>query len=79
MVDTGMGISATFVPDLFAEFEQESEGHEQTHEGSGLGLSVTKQLVGLMGGTIAVVSQKGGGSALSVRLPLAVEEPCTAP
>ena len=69
--DTGPGISAAFLPSLFDEFKQESEGHQRTHEGNGLGLAITRRLVGMMDGEIAVESEPGVGSTFTVRLPLA--------
>ncbi len=67
--DTGVGIDAAFLPRLFDEFEQESTGIERSHEGSGLGLTITRQLVERMHGTIDVESVKGIGSVFTVRLP----------
>ena len=67
--DTGIGIEEAFLPDLFSEFRQESEGNNRRHEGSGLGLAITHRLVGLMGGRISVESRKGEGSRFTVILP----------
>ncbi len=72
--DTGIGIDPDFVPDLFEPFHQESSGTTRTHEGTGLGLSVTKQLIELMHGTIDVESTKGVGTCFTVRLPRHPEE-----
>ena len=69
VVDTGIGIAEEFLPDLFTEFRQESEGDARSHEGTGLGLAITERLVGLMGGTISVESQWGAGTAFTVTLP----------
>lgn len=69
VADTGLGISASFLPNLFEEFKQESEGLARQHEGSGLGLAITKRLVEGMGGTIQVESKKGAGSTFTVRFP----------
>ena len=66
--DTGVGISGTFLPHLFEEFQQESTGIARSHEGSGLGLAITKRLVELMGGSIKVTSEKGVGSVFTVTL-----------
>ena len=73
VADTGVGIAPVFLPHLFTEFKQESEGDSRTHEGNGLGLAITRRLVGLMGGEIAVESELGAGSAFAVRLPRAEE------
>lgn len=72
VTDTGVGIGADFVPHLFDEFRQESEGLDRRYEGNGLGLAIAGQLVERMGGTIAVESEVGVGSVFSVRLPAAV-------
>ena len=67
--DTGIGISPAFVPRLFEAFKQESTGRGRTYEGAGLGLTITRRLVELMGGEIRVVSQKGSGSIFTVSFP----------
>ena len=69
--DTGVGISDAFLPHIFDEFAQESTGLERTHQGSGLGLSVSKRLIELIGGTIEVESQKEQGSVFTVAFPRA--------
>ncbi len=68
--DTGIGMSAEFMDDLFEPFKQESSGLDRSHEGSGLGLSISKGLVGLMGGSITVKSRRGEGSRFTVSFPL---------
>ncbi len=73
VVDTGIGMSQDFIPQLFAEFKQESAGLSRTHEGSGLGLAITKKLVDLMDASIEVRSEKGAGTSFTVTLPLAAE------
>jgi len=75
VTDTGIGIDAEFLPDLFSEFRQESEGHARSHEGSGLGLAITERLVRLMEGTIEVASEKGVSTTFTVTLPHIVPEP----
>jgi PAS domain S-box-containing protein len=69
--DTGGGIKADYLQELFTEFTQESEGMERSHQGMGLGLAVTKRLVEHMDGSIAVDSTKGEGTEFRVRLPRA--------
>lgn len=68
--DTGVGIAADFVPNLFDEFRQEQMDANREHEGSGLGLAITKKLVDRMGGFIDVASEKGQGSTFTVQFPL---------
>jgi len=70
VTDTGIGISDEFLDQIFDEFRQESEGLTRAHDGSGLGLTITKRLVELMGGAIEAESTKGEGSTFTVRLPL---------
>ncbi len=67
--DTGAGISEDFMPSVFSEFRQETDSLAPDANGSGLGLAITKRLVALLGGTIAVESEKGRGSVFTVRLP----------
>src|SRR5690606_18069730 len=67
--DTGIGMSDAFLPHLFQEFKQESEGLGRRHEGAGRGLAITKRLVEQLGGSIVVESVKGQGSTFTVRLP----------
>ena len=64
--DTGVGIDATFLPHLFEEFKQESTGIGRSHEGSGLGLTITRRLIELMRGTLEVESKKGEGSTFII-------------
>jgi len=65
--DTGVGIDADFLPHLFESFAREDDTSGK--EGSGLGLSITKRLTELMGGTIDVESKKGVGTTFTVRFP----------
>lgn len=69
VVDTGIGIEADFLPNLFEEFKQESDGLARKYEGSGLGLSITKRLVKIMHGHITVESTKGEGSRFVISFP----------
>lgn len=69
--DTGIGIRSEFLPHVFEEFSQESTGLERTHQGSGLGLAVSRRLAEAMGGRIDVESEKGKGSTFRLSLPRA--------
>jgi signal transduction histidine kinase len=79
VADTGVGIDEAFLPNLFDAFKQESTGDAREFEGSGLGMSITKQLVDMMGGTIAVDSVKGEGTTVTVTIPSGAEATERAP
>lgn len=67
--DSGIGISPEFLPKIFNSFEQESSGMTRSYEGSGLGLSISKKYIELLGGDIYVTSEKGIGSRFEIILP----------
>ncbi|MEX0747548.1 MAG: PAS domain S-box protein [Rhodothermales bacterium] len=73
--DTGVGIDSKFLPHLFDEFKQESDGLTRSYEGSGLGLSITRRLVHLVNGEINVESAKGKGSRFAVTIPRYIDLP----
>jgi len=68
--DTGIGISPDFADKIYEAFEQESTGPGRSYEGSGLGLTVVKRLVTLMGGDVHMESTPGEGTTFTVVLPL---------
>lgn len=69
--DTGVGISEAFLPFVFDEFKQESDGLDRAFEGSGLGLTLAQRQAALMNGSIRVESEKGRGSRFILTLPAA--------
>ena len=71
--DTGIGIPADRIEKLFDRFYQVDGSHTREHEGSGIGLSLTKELVELHKGKISVASEPGKGSTFTVSLPLGKE------
>lgn len=66
VIDTGIGISADHYNMIFEEFRQVSEGLNRSYEGTGLGLSVCKKMIELMGGKILVESKLGQGTTFMV-------------
>lgn len=68
--DSGIGIKKENYNLIFDDFRQVSEGISRNYEGTGLGLTITKKTVELMGGTISVESTLGEGSTFTVKFPL---------
>jgi len=66
--DTGIGISREFQKRLFEPFTQEGRDDSSERRGSGLGLSIVKKFVDLMGGTISVNSEVGQGTTFIVKM-----------
>ena len=67
--DTGTGIPAEQLPRVFERFHRVEGARSRSHEGTGIGLSLVQELVKLHGGSIAVESTPGKGSAFTVILP----------
>lgn len=68
--DTGIGIAASDLPKLGDPFFQAKSSYDRTHEGTGLGLSVVRGLVGLHGGKLTIESAPGTGTRVALRLPV---------
>ena len=71
VADTGMGILPADMPQLFDEFHRGANVKEAGIPGTGLGLTIVKDLVDRYGGRVAIQSQPGAGSTFTVTLPLA--------
>ncbi|MBX2822283.1 MAG: tetratricopeptide repeat protein [Rhodothermaceae bacterium] len=69
VVDTGAGIEEEHLNHLFDRFYQADNSSTRTHEGTGIGLALVKELVGLHGGAIEVESSPRSGSTFLVHLP----------
>jgi signal transduction histidine kinase len=72
--DTGIGIPAAELDEIWKEFYQVSSGLSRTSGGSGLGLAIVRKLIELLGGDIEVESVEGQGSTFTVYVPLAPSE-----
>jgi signal transduction histidine kinase len=66
VADTGVGIAAAELPRLFERFHRVKGAKSRTHEGTGIGLALVKELVSLHGGTVRVESEEGEGSTFAV-------------
>ena len=71
--DTGTGISAAELPNLFERFRRIEGARGRSHEGSGIGLALVQELVKLHGGWVEVASELQRGSTFTVILPLGSE------
>ncbi|MEU8198440.1 SpoIIE family protein phosphatase [Microbispora amethystogenes] len=69
VTDTGIGVPADEVPRLFERFHRIENARSRSNEGSGIGLALVQELVGLHGGTIAAESAEGEGTRFTIRLP----------
>jgi len=70
VTDTGIGIAAEHLPNLFADFVQLDVRMQKRLRGTGLGLSLARKFAELLGGRVAVESELGKGSRFSVTLPV---------
>ncbi|MGM1058496.1 SpoIIE family protein phosphatase [Saccharothrix sp. Mg75] len=69
VADTGVGVPEAEVPRLFERFHRVGNTRARSHEGSGIGLALVRELVGLHGGVVTATSTEGRGTAFTVRLP----------
>ena len=75
--DTGIGISEEDIARLAQPFEQIDSQHSRQHEGTGLGLALSKSLVELHGGNFTIRSVVGEGTTVTFTLPLSVQQKVT--
>lgn len=73
--DTGIGISESFRDEMFSVFTQEDETYTRKYGGSGLGLSISKNLVNLMHGDLWYEPNDGGGSIFNFAVELELQHP----
>ena len=70
--DNGIGMSPEFIKKIFDPFERERTSTVSRVQGTGLGMSISKSLVEMMGGTIEVQSEQGKGTESMIRIPMRV-------
>lgn len=68
--DTGCGMSAGFIERIFMPFERDGASRAGAEEGTGLGMTIAKNLIDLLGGTVKVTSELRKGSEFDITLPL---------
>lgn len=72
--DTGCGMSPAFVERIFMPFERDAASRARTEEGTGLGMTIAKNLIDLLGGTVKVTSELRKGSEFDITLPLKLDK-----
>jgi DNA-binding response OmpR family regulator/two-component sensor histidine kinase len=75
VLDRGGGVPEAFRSRLFQSFAQADNSNERNVSGSGLGLSISRELMARLGGDIGYAPREGGGSCFWVRLPISEEAP----
>lgn len=74
IIDYGCGIPEDQLETIFKDFHQANNGYTRKYDGAGLGLSIARQLVILLGGDIQVNSELNRGSIFTVKLPIQIEQ-----
>jgi two-component system, cell cycle sensor histidine kinase PleC len=77
VTDTGIGIAKEDLPRLGRPFEQIESQHSKSHQGSGLGLALSKSLVEMHGGSLTIESDLGEGTTVTFIMPFSGEVPVT--
>lgn len=70
--DTGVGMDMAYLTKVFEAFSQEDASITRKFGGSGLGLSIARSIVQIMGGTIQIESEKGKGTRVNIRIPMRI-------
>ena len=72
--DTGMGMSQEFMEKMYQPFSRQTDSRVNSIQGTGLGLTITKKMVDMMGGTIECNSKVGEGTTFSIVLDIPVSD-----
>lgn len=70
--DTGVGMDMAYLAKVFEAFSQEDASITRKFGGSGLGLSIARSIIQIMGGTIQIESEKGKGTRVDIRIPMRI-------
>lgn len=70
--DTGVGMDMSYLAKVFEAFSQEDSSITRKFGGSGLGLSIARSIIQIMGGTIQIESEKGKGTRVDIRIPMRI-------
>ncbi len=70
--DTGVGMDMVYLAKVFEAFSQEDSSITRKFGGSGLGLSIARSIIQIMGGTIQIESEKGKGTRVDIRIPMKI-------
>lgn len=69
VIDTGVGMSEKEITKALSLFGQVDSGLDRKHQGTGLGLPLVKELIGLHQGSLSILSKKGSGTTISITIP----------
>ncbi len=72
--DTGIGMNASFIQNIYTKFNQEDVSSSRRYGGTGLGMAISKQLIELMNGSIELVSEKNIGTEVKLKLKFPISE-----
>ena len=72
--DTGIGMTPEFLTRIYEPFAQEGDDERSKFQGTGIGMSIVKSLLDMMGGTIEISSEVGAGSTFNVQIPLDIDK-----
>ncbi len=73
IIDSGVGIEQSKIDSIFESFVQENSSVRRKYGGTGLGLTIAKEIVNLMGGELTLETKKGVGSTFSFSIPLEID------